>query len=404
MTPVSALLPVHRDGDALPGALGDLLGQTEPPAEILLILNGTDETTRRVARLLAERHKTVRVIELDEAGLARALNAGLKEASHDLVMRMDADDRCHADRLRLQRAWMESRPGAGGVASAYDVLDATGARAFTVRPPEDPREMRWRLVLGNIVAHGSVMLRRTVVRALGGYDESLARAQDYDLWLRLTRAHDLGSVPQILYTHKTRHADDASRVTPQQGAIAAEKMLGAWRSLPGDAEDGVLQPILSDLLSRPRDPRDALAAIESRLNLHGPTRESLLAWLWARWITPPANHGAAMVARRALVREVSARVRNLGARRVWLYGAGVHTASLLEHPEDLGVPVAGVVDDARAGETIAGFTIATPGTIASGEHVLLSSDWHEDELWAGSAPLRARGVMVYRVYGGDAGA
>jgi hypothetical protein len=398
MTPVSALLPVHRDGGSLPEALGDLLRQTEPLAEILLILNGSDEETRRVARSLAERHGTVRIIELGEAGLARALNAGLREASHELVMRMDADDRCHPDRVRLQRAWMESHPGAGGVASAYDVLDASGAKAFTVRPPEDPREMRWRLVLGNIVAHGSVMLRRSVVHALGGYDERLDRAQDYDLWLRLARRHDFGSVTEVLYTHKSRHAGDASRVTPEQSLIAAGAMLDAWRSLPGDAEDGVLQPILSELLSRGRDPRDAIAAIESRLSLHGPTRESLLAWLWAKWITPPANHGAMMAARRALVREVSARCRNLGARRVWLYGAGVHTASLLEHREDLAVPVAGVVDDARGGESFSGFRVVTPGEIAPGEHVLLSSDWHEDELWNASASLRERGVVVHRLY------
>jgi hypothetical protein len=103
------------------------------------------------------------------------------------------------------------------------------------------------------------------------------------------------------------------------------------------------------------------------------------------------------VARRARVREVSARIRTLGAERVWLWGAGDHTRRVLETPEDLGMPVAGIVDDAP---TDTPHRIVAPCTLAPGDHVLISSDWNEDAIWRSSASHRARGVRVHRLYAG----
>lgn len=84
-----------------------------------------------------------------------------------------------------------------------------------------------------------------------------------------------------------------------------------------------------------------------------------------------------------------------------MWGAGEHTRRLLEHPEDLGIPVAGVVDDARAGEEALGFRVVAPERLlaqAPGVAVLISSDAHEGAIWARSEPLRARGVRVVRMY------
>jgi hypothetical protein len=106
---------------------------------------------------------------------------------------------------------------------------------------------------------------------------------------------------------------------------------------------------------------------------------------------------AAGIARRARVREVCGALVREGVTALWLWGAGDHTRQVLEHPEDLGVPVRGIVDDSVRGERF-GLTVCGPEALKPGEVVLLSSDWHEGAMWERSAGARGRGVRVVRLY------
>lgn len=185
MDPVTILLPVCRAGPELDEAVASVTRQTLPARELLLVLNGSDRATRERAFALARSVDGARVIETPEANLGAALNRGLEESGSELVARMDADDRSWPARLERQAAAMGARPGLSAVGCAYEVQTPGGRRLGVIRPPTDEREARWRLLLGNVFAHGSMMLRRSRVLEAGGYDPAKRRAQDYDLWLRL---------------------------------------------------------------------------------------------------------------------------------------------------------------------------------------------------------------------------
>jgi hypothetical protein len=140
---------------------------------------------------------------------------------------------------------------------------------------------------------------------------------------------------------------------------------------------------------------DPLAALLTR---RGPSQEGLLAWHWARQIVPPMVVKAAEVCRMSRLRETGGVLRDAGAERLWLWGAGRHTGWLLDHRADVGLPIAGIVDDALAGEHRHGFAVSAPSALCAGEHVLISSDAFEEAIWEASAPLRQRGVHVHRLY------
>jgi hypothetical protein len=266
----------------------------------------------------------------------------------------------------------------------------------TVRPPTDPRELRWRLLLGNTLAHGSMMLRRGAVLKLGGYDTLCTRSQDFELWLRLARSAGVGCLPQVLYRHRSRYPLDPSRSTPEQASIAAEVMLQAWRGLPERAGER-LAPGLAGAMAR--DPA-ATAALERNL-AECPSREGLLAWLWGQHVSPPAHRRAVEAAKRSRLREVGAFLRAEGLGGVYLWGAGDHTRWVIAHEKDLGLHVRGIVDDnpALVGQSRFGHAVITPDALRAGEAALISSDWYEDAIWEASSPHRRRGVRVYRLYG-----
>lgn len=400
MTAITVLLPIHEVGDSLRAAFACIQHQSFRDLEVLLILNGSDAGTRRRAADLVKSDPRARMIELPEANLAAALNRGLREARNNLVARMDADDLCTPDRLARQVAFLKEHPDLAALGCAWEQRAPDGRLIATIRPATDAAELRWRLLISNDLAHGSMLLRRAPVLAAGGYDEQHPRAQDYDLWLRLSRSASIGALPDVLYTHNLRRTDRPYSASSLQAAHAAEILTEAWSSLPSLEELGrkqlaeAMAASMSDHASAPGE-HDQIAAFLTR---RGPSRDGLLAWLWSRTIIPSMPAQAAETCRRARLREVGAALRAAGVARLWLWGAGSHTARLLDHRDDLGMGIAGIADHALAGQQRFGFTISHPDTIEPGQHALISSDAHEQAIWEASAPARQRGVKVHRLY------
>lgn len=393
---VSAVLPVCRAEPAtLRNAMACLRGQTIEKLEILVVLNGADTATARLVRDQAGIDERIRVIELPEPGLSAALNAGLKEARHELVARMDADDTCAPHRLERQASYMSEHPDVVALGTAFDGVDEHGFRLGIERPPTDPREVRWRLLLGNVFCHGSMMLRRSPVLEAGGYDTACRFAQDYDLWLRLSRAHDLANLPDVLY----HYSANMERKHVEQARTAAAKMVEAWAALP-PAERDVLEAIAAHAARASwggQAARQTLSELETLLRDRGPTRECLMAWQWVA-----GRAGKLCDPRLARLREAGRRLVRAGVGRVWLYGAGRHTAWLMDNTDELGVQVAGIADDRLAGAERCGLAVVAPDAVPDDADVLISSDSQEPKLWEASLPMRVRGVRVWRIYGCEA--
>lgn len=400
--PISVALPIYVATPALESAFACIASQETADLDILLVLNGSDAATRERAHALVRSDARARLFELPKANLAAALNLALRHARHDMVARMDADDACPSHRLPVQAEALSRDASLAGVGGAYRVCTPEGRSLFTVRPPTDPREMRWRLLLGNMLAHGSMLLRRDAVLSVGGYDESLRRAQDFDLWLRLVRAHRIASVPDVLYDYRATSESGADRSGEEQANVAARCMMREWRLLPERDDSDAGERAIAGTLCRDQDPAAARAALATHLTIHGPTRETLAIWNWATAHTPSPPAQALRAARRALVREVTRTLRARGVARVWLYPAGAFTRSILTHADDVAVPVAGLVDDAPSSSCAGDLAIVRPESVPTGEHVLIASDWHEEALWNSAAPMRARGVVFHRLHAFDA--
>ena len=71
-----------------------------------------------------------------------------------------------------------------------------------VVPPVADRDIRAALIRRNPMVHTSVMMRRDLVLAAGGYDERFAVAQDYDLWMRLARITRFANLPETLVVRR----------------------------------------------------------------------------------------------------------------------------------------------------------------------------------------------------------
>lgn len=122
-------------------------------------------------------------------GPAAARNAGLRRASGTHIAALDADDLSDPGRAEMQLAMFARQPDLVLVGSSVQLVDSDGNGIGQRRFEELSTDtVPHRLLVRNPMVHSATMARRSSLESAGGYDESLSRFIDYDLYLRLALA------------------------------------------------------------------------------------------------------------------------------------------------------------------------------------------------------------------------
>jgi glycosyltransferase involved in cell wall biosynthesis len=195
-----------RNGAAtLDEALGSLAAQTLTDFELIVIDDGsTDPTPDLLARWSARGSMRLSVIRTEPRGIVAALQAGTAAARAPLMARMDADDIAQPRRLERQVALLDALPqiAACGTLVRYfprsRVRDGTRRYERWINSLVEPDEIERDLFVECPIAHPTLMIRRPVLDAVGGYQD-MGWAEDYDLLLRVAAAGGrLSKVPEVL--------------------------------------------------------------------------------------------------------------------------------------------------------------------------------------------------------------
>jgi glycosyltransferase involved in cell wall biosynthesis len=242
---VSVLMGVWNGAPWVRDAVESILAQTAGDLELIVI---DDDSTDATPGILGSfRDPRLRVERRARGGLTSALNTALRLARAPLVARLDADDVALPERLDRQRAFLDAHPDVGLLGTAAREVDASGREVAVVRPPAADREIRLALIRRNPFVHSSMMARRDVVERVGGYDAAFPVAQDYDLWMRMSRVTRLANLAEPLVIRRLVPGRvSGARDTERLRAEASVK----WRAVRSGAYPPwcalfVLRPILA---------------------------------------------------------------------------------------------------------------------------------------------------------------
>ncbi|WP_254535981.1 glycosyltransferase [Halomarina litorea] len=202
--PFSVVLPVYRGDDArnFNTAVESLRTQTETPTEVVVIADGplTRSLENSLKRWCEEFPAEFRVDWIPKnRGLGNALRTGVRECSHDLVARMDADDISVSDRFERQLEYLSDNPTVdviGGQLAEFGTNPdkVTSLRRVPLRHEEIATMARSRSPMN----HATVMFRREAVLAAGNY-RPVEPMEDYDLWVRmLIDGAKFANLPDVL--------------------------------------------------------------------------------------------------------------------------------------------------------------------------------------------------------------
>ncbi len=202
---VSVIMPVYNTRQEwLDTAIGSILGQTFKDFELIIIDDGSDETTQR--QLSGYKDSRIVYLRLEEnmkAAIAR--NEGLKIARGQYIAFMDSDDISLPERLEKQVEYMESHPGVGLVGTRIGDAEHP-RRAERLREGNCSEQIECDLLLvGNVYCTSSVMVRREVLhRENVQFCADCVLAEDYKMWLDLLGRTEFGKMDDVLVRYRKR--------------------------------------------------------------------------------------------------------------------------------------------------------------------------------------------------------
>lgn len=198
---ITVVIPSLNQGRYLDDALASIHSQGLP-VEIILVDGGSTDETPEVIRKWQDKLAWWRSAK--DAGQAAAINEGIGHGHAPYVCWLNADDTYLPGGLRSMLDYLESHPCVAAVyGRAWNTDDHGGSR----RAYWTTAFSAWRLARYCFVSQPATLIRREAWDAVGGLDESLELAMDYDLWWKIYRKFgELGYLRKYVATNRVHGA------------------------------------------------------------------------------------------------------------------------------------------------------------------------------------------------------
>lgn len=236
MAIVSLIIPTYNRAWLLPETLNNVLQQSYPQLEIIVVNDGsTDETPAVLAQYAGQ----IKAIHQENQGETAARNAGIAAATGDYLTFLDDDDQIFPDKIARQVKLLQTRPHVDIVYCRYYHMDV-GGRLLTKTGLMLEGNVLPQLVYGNFIGIGAPLIRRRCVETIGLFDAKLPfrgkYSEDWDWFLRLALAgFTFACIQEPLCAYRIVPMSQTSNVAQsEQGILAILEKLFTHPQLPGE--------------------------------------------------------------------------------------------------------------------------------------------------------------------------
>lgn len=196
MPSISVIVPAYNASRTIQETIESVFNQTCSDFELLVINDGSQDTTAEIVSNIQD--PRLKLFSYSNAGVSAARNRGLAKASGEFVAFLDADDLWTPDKLAAQLAALQANPQAAVAYSWVDNIDESGHFLSSGWHICASGDIHAQLLMGNFIQSCSNnLIRREALSTVGGFEESLSPAEDWDIWLRLASRYPFVALPQI---------------------------------------------------------------------------------------------------------------------------------------------------------------------------------------------------------------
>lgn len=201
---ISVVMPARNAAPYLTEALESLAAQTHKQWEAIVVDDGSTDDTAAIVDRCAAKDERIRLVQRPGRGVSAARNSGIEMARHEWLVFLDADDWLAPGHLARMAEVIAAEPDIGLVYCSW-VRVLPAGRHGPVECGEPLADPLPELARTCRFAIHSCAVRRSLVCAVGGFDESLKTCEDWDLWIRVARTRSrFVHIPEVLAFYRLR--------------------------------------------------------------------------------------------------------------------------------------------------------------------------------------------------------
>lgn len=216
MTPaVTVVIPTWNRRAMAAGAVESVLAQTCRNFELIIVDDGSEDGTfehlSRIARQRATGNVVLRIERFENRrGPAAARNRAVALARAPLVAFLDSDDLWLPRKLELHFGYARAH-GEFPISQTGELWTRNGKRVNPARRHlKRAGDIFFESLRTCLISPSAAMLSAELFAAVGGFDEDMAAAEDYDLWLRILARHRCGLLEDGLVIRRAGHPGQLS--------------------------------------------------------------------------------------------------------------------------------------------------------------------------------------------------
>lgn len=182
---MSVIMATYKEKPVfLKTCIDSILNQTVKDFEFIIVVE-PDETNMDFLETVGKADGRINILKNEyKLGVAGSRNRAIAESSCKYIAFIDGDDYCDRRRFEKQMGFLDNHPDVSVVGSNIYLIDENNGIIGERTYPELYRDIRKAFLFSMAIANPTVMLRKEDLNKVGGFDDKLFKAEDFDLWLR----------------------------------------------------------------------------------------------------------------------------------------------------------------------------------------------------------------------------
>lgn len=191
---ISVVIPTYNRAEFISSAIDSVLSQTHRNLELIIVDDGSTDNTEKIVN----KYDSVRYIKINNHGVGYARNIGIKASKGEYIAFLDSDDMWSCNKLELQLSHYLEHPDAGIIVGSCGYIDKNGNKIGSkdISPPVISNE-EMEIFMAIPGGPCNVLIKKSILDDIGGFDTSLLRSEDRDLWMRISRKYPVYGIQEV---------------------------------------------------------------------------------------------------------------------------------------------------------------------------------------------------------------
>jgi glycosyltransferase involved in cell wall biosynthesis len=291
MAQISVIIPVYNGEKTILASIISVLNQSFKDFELIVVNDGSQDSTSSIVCQIKD--SRIKLLSYPNAGANVSRNRGIFHSSGKYITFLDADDIWTHDKLKSQLEALQANLKARLAYSWTDYIDTNDNFVVSGMHTVKNGDVYNDLLISNFLENGSnPLICKEALIELGGFDESLKAAQDWDMWLRLANRYEFVAVPKVQILYRISENSISSNLDRQEKACL-EVIARAYQAKPS-IEKGVLHASFAHLykyltcraLQMPYSRKKALYAVKflCKYFIYDASRLQRLKFMLTLWL------------------------------------------------------------------------------------------------------------------------